>query len=53
MITYKINTFSLKKRCFLYMKYRNAIHHLNRTKFSYKIGCNIRLQPYSISIYWR
>ena len=26
---------------------------LNLTKFSYKIGCNLRLQPYYISFYWR
>ena len=24
-----------------------------KTKFNYKIGCNFRLQPYSISFYWR
>ena len=23
---------------------------LRRTKFSFKIGCNLRLQPYSISL---
>ena len=23
-----------------------------RTKFSYKIDCNLKLQPYSISFYW-
>ena len=37
-----------------YGEYKYRKLHINiRTKFSYKIGCNLRLQPYSKSFYWR
>ena len=33
------------------MKFKDEIFKM--TKFSYKIDCNRKLQPYSISFYWR
>ena len=54
----------LKARCFLTFSFQNWFFFLIlfsffylfnyfMTKFSYKIGYSIRLQPYSISFYWR